>query len=275
MAKVSCPHLSPEAFVVGLMLDCGQPIMSRVFGAKYDALIAANPGPEEAFRAESAMLEFTHVDLVVALSRRWKLPAVLAGPICTHHTMPPVGKSTDPCVLLHRLAYYVGAMRLGDGIEHACVENQAARTSSITQRLFEVLPTEVDGVVRLAVTSYEGIMSVFADMAETIKDLELLQDAVHNQLVELLDRQMQRAVEAESRGGTESLEVCGQHIEVEPGRGGEVIAYINGTGGQRMISCTVSPMRETPESIGRMLGLEDAPPGQLLELMRVMQQMAA
>jgi hypothetical protein len=90
-----------------------------------------------------------------------------------------------------------------------------------------------------------------------------------------MDEQMQRAVKAESRGGTERLEVCGQQIEVEPGRNGEVIAYINAADGQRMISCTVSPSKETPETVGKLLGLDDAPHDHLLELMRVMQQMAA
>jgi hypothetical protein len=116
---------------------------------------------------------------------------------------------------------------------------------------------------------------VFSDIGESLGDVDSISDQVQSQLVEMMDEQMQRSVRAESHGGPERLQISGHTIEVEPGRDGEVVAYINGSDGQRMISCKVSPVKETPETVGRMLGLEEASNGELLELMRVMQQMAA
>ena len=174
--------------------------------------------------------------------------------------------------LLHRIAFYVGAVQLN---ERNSQPNVRAPMSSIAQRLFEVLPTDLESVVRSTGQSYQDMLGVFADVGDSIGDTDDISDAVQGQLVEMMDEQMQRAVKAESRGGTEHLEISGQRIEVEPGRNGEVIAYINASDGQRMISCTVSPSKETPESIGHLLGLDDAPHSHLLELMRVMQQMAA
>lgn len=275
MAKATCPHLAPEAFIVGLMLDCGQPLMARMIGAEYEALHAEVKNPVRLSAAEYDRLEYTHTDVVCALMKRWKMPAVLARPIIAHHVAPQVGKSTDPAVLLHRLAYYVGAVQLESS---ACGKSQPivrVPLTSIAERLFEVLPTQVEGVVRATGQSYHETIGVFSDIGESLGDVDSISDQVQNQLVEMMDEQMQRAVRAENRGGPERLQISGQTIEVEPGRDGEVVAYINGSDGQRMISCTVSPVKETPETVGRMLGLEEASQGELLELMRVMHQMAA
>lgn len=272
MAKAICPHLAPEAFIVGLMLDCAQPIMARLLGEPYERLHAAHGNPHKLYLAEMAELEYTHADLVAALASRWKLPALLGRPIASHHTAPQVGKSADPIVLLHRIAFYVGAVQLTADGSRPTVR---APMTSIAQRLFEVLPTDIEAVVRSTSQSYQEMVGVFADVGDSIGDADDLSDAVQGQLVEMMDEQMQRAVRAESRGGPERLEICGQQIEVEPGRNGEVIAYINSSDGQRMISCTVSPSKETPDTVGKLLGLDEAPQSGLLELMRVMQQMAA
>jgi HD-like signal output (HDOD) protein len=272
MARTTCPHLAPEAFIVGLMMDCGQPIMARLLGEPYERLHARHANPHKLHAAEYAELEFTHADVVTALMRRWKIPGLLARPICSHHVAPPVGKTVDPCGLLHRLAFYVGAVQLD---EASSQPTNKTPMSTIAQRLFEVLPTDLESVVRSTGDHYQDLVGVFAEIGDSIGSAEDFSDTVQNQLVEIMDEQMQRAVKAESRGGTERLEVCGQQIEVEPGSGGEVIAYINAADGQRMISCTVSPLSETPESVGRLLGLDEAPEEHLVELMRVMQHMAA
>lgn len=272
MAKATCPHLAPEAFIVGLMLDCAQPLMARLMGEEYEALHAEHRNPQKLHAAEWANLEYTHTDLVGALVTRWKLPDVLARPIAWHHSSPQVGKSSDPCVLLHRLAFYVGAVQLTESGDQPIVR---APMSSIAERLFEVLPTQVETVVRATGQVYQDTMGVFSDIGDAIGQVDAISDAVQSQLVEMMDQQMQRAVKAESKGGPERLHICGQQIEVEPGSNGEVIAYINSSSGQRMISCNVVPMQETPESVGRMLGLDEAPAKDLGELMRVMRQMAA
>jgi HD-like signal output (HDOD) protein len=275
MAKATCPHLAPEAFIVGLMLDCGQPLMAKMVGDAYEALHAEVRNPVRLAAAEFERLEFTHTDVVCALMKRWKMPAVLARPIATHHVAPQVGKSSDPGVLLHRLAYYVGAVQLEASKAGGAAPMVRAPLSTIAERLFEVLPTQVEGVVRGCGQAYQETIGVFSDVGDALGDVDSISDRVQSQLVEMMDEQMERAVRAENRDGPERLQICGQVIEVEPGRGGEVVAYINGSDGQRMISCTVTPVNETPDSVGRMLGLEEANTGELLELMRVMQQMAA
>lgn len=272
LAKVQCPSLVPEAFIIGLMLDCGQPLMVRLMGDEYEALMRTNPSPSKLYAAEFDLLPYTHVDAVTVLARRWKFPPLLARPIAWHHTLPPVGNTTDPVVMLQRLAYYVGAIQLDEA------SNQPAHKAPLTtiaDKLFEIRPSELEGVVRSANREYAQTSMLFSDVGEPLGDVESVADAVQSQLVEIMDEQLERTVRAESRGGPEHLRICGTDIEVEPARDGEVIAYISGADGERLVSCTVNPAKETPESIGRLLGLDEATPGDLFELMRVIQGMAA
>ena len=114
MARATCPHLSPEAFIVGLMLDCGQPLMARILGEPYERLHRAQHRQPagKLHAAEFAELEFTHADVG---NGGWcggagSSRGSLARPICSHHTAPHVGQSSDPArSLLHRLAFYARA----------------------------------------------------------------------------------------------------------------------------------------------------------------------
>jgi hypothetical protein len=90
-----------------------------------------------------------------------------------------------------------------------------------------------------------------------------------------MDQQMERALRLETRGGSGRMTVAGHNIEVEPGDDGSVIAYIAGQNGERLLSCTVRPERETADTIRCKLGLDDAPEGDMRELIRVMRAMAA
>jgi hypothetical protein len=272
LAKIHCPHLAAEAFIVGLMLDCGQPILAKIAGNSYELLCDENRAPTKLYSAEYDTLEFTHVDVVSVLVKRWRFPAMLARPITWHHTLPPVGKTTDSIVLLQRLAYYVGAIQLEESSNQPGVR---APLTSIADRLFEIGAGELENAVRGANREYVQTAAIFSDVGEAINDIDAVADMVQTQLVDIMDEQLERTVKAESRGGPEKLCVAGTQIEVEPARNGEVIAYINASDGERLVSCTVNPTKETPESVGRLLGIDDASPHDLMELMRVMQSMAA
>lgn len=272
LAQSQAPHLSAEAFIVGLMLDCGQPLLARIVGDEYITMFRDHPSPARLYAAEFDGMEFTHLDVVNALTRRWRFPALLARPIAWHHTLPPVGKTHDSMVLLQRLAYYAGAVQLDEA------DNQPAQQTPLTpiaDRLFEIGAHELEHVVTSANREYAKTVALFSDVGDALADVDAVADRVQSQLVQILDEQLERTVRAESRGGPEKLSISNTDVEVEPGRNGEVVAYINGADGERLLSCTVNPTKETPDSVGRLLGLDEATPGDLLELMRVMQSMAA
>ena len=84
-ARERCPELANEAYVAGLMLDLGVPLMARLRGAPYASLVERLRDPRALFRAEHEGLPYTHVDVATVLAARWKLPRLLARPVESHH----------------------------------------------------------------------------------------------------------------------------------------------------------------------------------------------
>lgn len=271
LAKRLFPAQSAEAFIVGLMLDSAQPLMAKLLGDSYLTLHAQHESPVKLFAVEFDTLPFTHVDVAAVMMKRWKLPPMLAKPIVWHHTLPPAGQTEDPTSQLQRMAYYAGAVQLG-------ANNQADKEAplpTIAARLFDLDSTDIEGIVKRAGSEYSATIELFSDVADRCGNLEQMTDELHRQLVELMDEQMSRSMRLETRGGTQHLTIGGQRIELEPGRAGDVIAFIAGASGERLMSCTIDPLADGPEVLCSRLGLDQAPAAEIDELMRAVRTMAA
>ena len=274
LARTECPHLVPEAFIVGLMLDCGIPLMARFMGNDYLTLVENNPSPVKLANAEADTLEFTHVDVVEALMRRWRMPAVLAKPIMWHHTPPSTGKTTDNTTLLHRVAYFAGAVQLGEGK----IPEARNHLPTMAGRLFEIPPGGMDSVVQNATREYTATLGLFQGDNPADRDAEGLEDVsdmVQHQLVEMMDEQFGRTTRVEQRGGPEKLVIDGLQFDIEPSRNGEVVAYISSLSGDRLMSCVVKPQNESAASIRRLLGLDEVEEAEIENLVKVMRGLAA
>lgn len=270
LAKHVCPTVAAEAFIIGLMLDCGQPMMSRLLGEDYDALHRDHPSPPLLFAAEFETLPFTHVDVATVLMKRWKLPPVLSRPIGFHHTLPPVGETSDPAVLLHRVAYYAGAVQVAGLGEQATPPPE-----NVARRLFDISPDELSVVVSRADSEYRATVDLFASLATRCENLELLAEQVQFQLIELMDQQLARSIQLESKGGSQHVIIGGQRVDLEPGRGGDVIAFISSSTGERLLSCTINPAIDGPDNVCGRLGLEQVGAEEVDELMRAVRDLAA
>lgn len=271
LARAVCPALAAEAFIVGLMLDCGQPLMPRLVGDQYLAMHAEHDSPVKLFSAEQSSLPFTHADVSGALVRKWKLPELLARPIAWHHSLPSAGKTGDGPAMLQRLAYYVGAVQLS----RSGTPVQSAPLPSIAQRLFEIDGATLQTTISKATAEYRSTIGLFEDVASAIGSIDEIADAVQMQLIEMMDAQMSRSLLAETRGGPQHVVVGGQEIEIEPGDGGSVVAFIKGANGDRLMSCMLNPCVDNADSLRLRLGLDDLAPHEVDELMSAMRAMAA
>ncbi len=273
LAKENCPSLTSEAYIVGLMLDCGAALMPRLVGDEYLSLHESCPTPAKLFACEFEQLPFTHVDVGEALMRRWRMPALLARPVMWHHTPPSVGRTQDPATLLHRVAFYAGAIQLGDRPHEGPKVSPAPSTAG---RLFELGPGGLDRVVQAAKDEFCATIGLYCEGPEqTTAPLDDAVDAVQLQLVEMMDEQMTRSNRVEERGGPERLIIDGLHFDIEPGKPGEVVAYISSPGGERLMSFVVRPRNESAYSIRRLLGLEETPDDEVETLVKTMRVLAA
>jgi HD-like signal output (HDOD) protein len=254
LARRICPGYSSEAFVIGLMLDCGVPLLSRLLGPSAMEVAAADDPPSKRFKAEFHTLAFTHVDIATALVRRWRLPDLLAKPIERHHAMPFLGGKPEPIHLLHRVAYYVGAVHLlpaGDA-------PKGAPLPATAERVLGLGPAELTDIVGRAAREYGVMSEMFREMASSIDDVASLAESVQGQLVELMDRSLIDQLRVQTGPAEASFVVAQQKIDVEMGSEGIAVAYLLDGEGVRLLSYAFKPGKETVRGILDALGLDDA-----------------
>lgn len=238
LARFSAPQHAAEAFVIGLMMDSGVPLMARLLGDEYTDLYQQVGTPGRLYRREFETLAFTHVDVVSALTRKWRLPELLARPIELHHTKPPEIKRDEPLFRLHRLAYVVGLIELGpvgraNNPEQILTPQSPGLASAA--RIMGLQGNEIDAVVRRSVTEYGAAIDLFESIAGRIGDVDSLLELVGLGLVNALDAAVEESVRTESSRLPERFLVGGRAIEVARENEREAVAFLFDSRGQRLM----------------------------------------
>jgi HD-like signal output (HDOD) protein len=248
------PGLASEAFVVGLMLDAGTPLLHKLLGEQAERIILSDEPPLRRFRSEFGSLPFTHVDLGAVLVRRWRLPEILARPVEWHHTAPGDTDRTESVHVLHRIAYYVGALRLDADFK----PDNATPLSAVAENVLGIAPDTLARGVRSAMNEYAALFDVFKDVADAMGDLPTLADRVHHQFVVAVDDHIEAQIRAETGGKPVGFIINGQQIEVETDSLGRIVAFIRDDAGERLLSYTFEPGTASINVILDALGV-DAP----------------
>ncbi len=265
--------VNAEAFVVGLMLDVGVPLLDRLQPERYPEVYAGAKGPAALMNAERDTFEVTHVDVAESLTKRWRFPDQLAQPIIRHHQRPKGrAKDGDEIALLNRIAYYTGAIVLDPEAASPSAERPL---EGLAGELFGLSGEDIAEVVAHATDEYRGASLIFEDLAEPIAELERLQEGVHEQLLGAMDDQMAEAIWSETQAAGERFSIAGQRVELEPSAGGEVRAYLLDEEGERIIGANLRPARETVATIKRHLGMDDIADEDFRELMGFLKSLAA
>ncbi len=256
-ARASAPSLVAEAFVIGLMLDAGVPLMCKLLGDDYVKVFSATPVPGALQRIEFEKLDFTHVDIVTVLARKWRFPELLAKPLELHHVRPADIARDDPIGRLHRIAYVVGSLRL-DGQEASPSVMTAAQDGGIltAQRLLRLNDDEMTKVVSASINEYKVLIEVFAGIATAAPGVDDLGQRVENGLINAIDCAVEQSLAKENAAPPAKLVVRGQFIEIVRESDGTVVAFVSDAKGQRLVSHRVAPAKETPQTLCEALGIE-------------------
>jgi hypothetical protein len=252
LARELCPAYGPEAFIVGLLMDAGIPLAHKLIGAPYAKVLSkAGSSPLGLFEAESRTLPFTHVDVMTALTNRWRLPELLARPIHRHHAAPRAGGRDNIVHQLQRVAFYAGAVELG--AEHT--PQDASPDSEVAERMLGLDRERLAEAVRRATSEYAAIYDVFRGVAEEIGGIDQMAASVHSQLITVTDRMIlgQLSKAAPSSG---YFEVCGHRLEVEVDQSGRAVAYLSDQTGRRLLSYAFKPGELSAHGVLEGLGLD-------------------
>ncbi len=271
LARVMCPRLSAEAFVIGLMIDSGIPILHKMLGPSAEAIVLKNEPPTRLFKEEFNALPFTHADIVTALARRFKLPDLLAKPLEWHHAQPAQTEHPTPVQMLHRIAYYIGAIHLGAD----STPKEAAPLSSMAERVLGIRSDRLESMVKGAGNEYGAVIQMFNEIADSIGDMTKMSETIHLQLTGVLDQALANQFRNETERAGQVFEVGDQQVEVEVDANGRVAAYLKDGSGVRMLSCTLDRGDLDVGQIYEALGIEGATDGQSGELQNYLRLLSA
>lgn len=252
VARSAAPEVAAEAFVVGLMLDAGVPLVHQLLGVAFEALYLEGFPPTKSFNIEFSQHPYTHVDVITTLLRRWKFPDLLSKPISWHHTPPPrtLGPR-EPLSALYRIAYYVGAVALKE--DGAPVQQLPLASSAATH--LEMDSTTLRGVVSRATDEYDVVLDLFADVADPVLSADL-ETRVHNQLIGTLDERMGRELADDTRPGPQQFRLGGFTVVLRPEEEGQGSAFTYDSAGEPLSTYRFVFAQETPGSLRAALGLE-------------------
>jgi HD-like signal output (HDOD) protein len=251
LAHELIPAYAPEAFVTGLMLDAGIPIMHTLTGGIYGSLLERCPTPLSLFEAEFQSLPYTHVDVAAALCRRWKLPELLARPIQKHHSTPRAPARENAVQTLQRIAYYVGALQL----EHAHTVVPSESLPLVADRVLGLDSERLRQVINTATTEYTAMYDVFREVADSVGGLSDVAIRVHQQLVSITDEVILQQL-SRPHTSTGTFTIAGQRIEIEIEPSGLAIAYLSDADGRRLLSYSFRAGEDSAAHLLAGLGLE-------------------
>ncbi len=122
IARKKCPELAEDAFVAGLIHDCGKLVLDEAILERKGLFerVLAN-GAHSFLKAEKTILGFDHPEMAYALCKSWNIPESLGTAIRYHHA--PSRSGNDRMTFIVHIADALAMMSgLGAGIDAMAYE---------------------------------------------------------------------------------------------------------------------------------------------------------
>jgi len=243
------PALSGEAFVVGLMLDAGLPIMPTLVGDSYADVLATDPPPAVLVEAEARRLPFTHEDVLAALCMMWKLPDHLSKAMRQRY-VKPTGfdrNLTDPSGLLRRAAQVAGVVHFG-GAETKIANPDFVSTQ--VERVIGFSPAKVADLFENAAIEYAATAEIFSGFADPVENIEELAAGAHNALLAVVERAITDGADPER------FTFDGWTVELRRDAVGAAVAVLIGSEGEPVATHPYVPGEADAEKLLDALGID-------------------
>lgn len=259
MARLSAPGLISEAFVIGLMMDAGLPLMPTLVGDKFRAIRDQRPSPGRMARLEFDELPLTHIDVVTVLAKKWRFPDLLVKPLEWHHTRPPENKRDDALSRLHRIAYVVGLVELTPVAATGRIHRPTEQTPGVAtaQRVLAVSDADMSRAVKQSFGEYGMTIDMFSEVAQGLTNVEALMDAVHVGLTNAMDSVLGRELDAVEQNKGLRLTLAGHSVELVKDTDAAGLAYLYDSKGSRLLSHRFEIASASPGEISQALGLDE------------------
>jgi len=191
IANHYCPDYSEEAFLVGLLQDCGIPFLVEAYGQQYAHLWRdCHNSQSSLYQLECELFQFDHVTAAAVITKQWSLPDLLAHPIRHHHTRSKSQPSKDEKLQLGQVAYFVGTLSL-NGPESLTEEDIGL--AEYARKVFGLDKSGLNKILQNTRQEFSSVSQLFAGiLPEKVDVTELLTQA--NSLISGLTQEAQRKI---------------------------------------------------------------------------------
>ncbi|MBN4060416.1 HDOD domain-containing protein, partial [Planctomycetaceae bacterium AH-315-I19] len=254
-----------EAFVAGLLLDSGIPILPVLAGREAEEIVDRHADPSSQYAEEFNTLEFTHVDVVAAMCKMWALPEVLAVPISRHHRKPKSDWKDSREGILHAVCFFVGGLILNK--EAASIYTPPLRSMSLSY--FDLKGDELLEVLCKARDDFNGTKEMFSEVTDRTMSVEQILESANAQLG------FEDEVKETSEDDIRSIRVGDITLEVLPIRDDLVTIFLSDESGERISSEQIDPKLVSVSDFRERFLLTDATDEQIEQTITEVRSAAA
>jgi len=173
LARCYCPERPDESFLLGLLQDCGIPLLVEVLGDPYAQMWKESHGSQASmFKLEQEVFEFNHLDTAAALTQKWALPDILSIPISNHHNRPSEEAAQEDMSQLCQISYFVGTLSLNNP---AAISDEDLTLLDFARNVFDLDEDGLNHLLRQAHQEFTNIAQLYTDiLPERIEVAELV-----------------------------------------------------------------------------------------------------
>ncbi len=181
LANHYCSARCQEAFLIGLLQDCGIPFLVQALGQEYAKLWhnTNNNSQASLYLLEHELFPFDHLAAAGIITQQWGLPKLLAHPICVHHCRSEAQPSTDEEVQLSQIAYFVGTLSL-NGPESLSEEDITLLDYAHTT--FGLSGKDLNKILEKTSHEFSGVSKLFGNILPDQVDIAKLLSQTNNLL---------------------------------------------------------------------------------------------
>jgi diguanylate cyclase (GGDEF)-like protein len=110
VAQTVIPQRAEEAFLVGLLQECGILLLVQVAGSSYATVCRSDYSPSAFYEVERNSFPYTHVNAISVMASEWRLPKIIAIPLELHHEGVQLAEGASEIEKLFAVSYFVGVL---------------------------------------------------------------------------------------------------------------------------------------------------------------------
>jgi len=161
IARKVVPELAEEAFLVGLLQDCGLLLLVQLLGQPYaEFLREVGRTPGESHAEERRRFPHHHVEVIGIMAEEWRLPEPIARPLAFQHRIARVGAHAAPVDRLCAASYFVGSLRI-TADEHAARAEPLLLDYARTELGLD--EADIEAALAAVQHSYQEVAGLFGD----------------------------------------------------------------------------------------------------------------